>query len=225
MKQLKKGKKLRCNIAVRNPDDRATTARGAQTGAFAVQPEYAIAVDVTHGRTPGWPLGSACSTSAAAPPSAWAPTCIAADKGAHPDRQGQRHRLFARDHGGRHRHERLDDADRRTRHRVRAAVHSAEIHAHAGRGRLACRRRRWSRTSWRRSCANLTARAKDLSELMKELCAWPGPCCRRRWRAVRVERVKPFATICTMHRQRDGFRKGRGALIDSLVVHTWTRLA
>ena len=31
------------------------TGLGAQTGAFAVQPEYAIAVDVTHGRTPDGP--------------------------------------------------------------------------------------------------------------------------------------------------------------------------
>ena len=71
MKQLKKGKKLRCNIAVLISAQEEVTGLGAQTGAFAVQPEYAIAVDVTHGRT-------ACSTSAAAPPSAWAPTCIAA---------------------------------------------------------------------------------------------------------------------------------------------------
>lgn len=53
------------------------TGLGAQTGAFAVQPEYAIAVDVTHGRTPDGRL-TACSTSAAAPPSAWVPTCTAA---------------------------------------------------------------------------------------------------------------------------------------------------
>ena len=31
------------------------TGLGAQTGAFAVQPEYAIAVDVTHGKTPDGP--------------------------------------------------------------------------------------------------------------------------------------------------------------------------
>jgi len=31
------------------------TELGAQTGAFTVQPEYAIAVDVTHGRTPDGP--------------------------------------------------------------------------------------------------------------------------------------------------------------------------
>ena len=70
MKQLKKAKKLRCNIAVLVSAQEEVTGLGAQTGAFAVQPEYAIAVDVTHGRT--------CSTSAAARRSAWVPTCTAA---------------------------------------------------------------------------------------------------------------------------------------------------
>ena len=55
MKQLKKGKKLRCNIAVLISAQEEVTGLGAQTGAFAVQPEYAIAVDVTHGRTPDGP--------------------------------------------------------------------------------------------------------------------------------------------------------------------------
>ena len=107
MKQLKKGKKLRCNIAVLISAQEEVTGLGAQTGAFAVQPEYAIAVDVTDtGDLPemktamavemgGGPAvkvmdrsvicspavcagRTACSTSAAAPPSAWAPTCTAA---------------------------------------------------------------------------------------------------------------------------------------------------
>ena len=55
MKQLKKGKKLRCNIAVLISAQEEVTGLGAQTGAFAVQPEYAIAVDVTHGKTPDGP--------------------------------------------------------------------------------------------------------------------------------------------------------------------------
>ena len=55
MKQLKKAKKLRCNIAVLVSAQEEVTGLGAQTGAFAVQPEYAIAVDVTHGRTPDGP--------------------------------------------------------------------------------------------------------------------------------------------------------------------------
>lgn len=50
-----KAKKLRCNIAVLVSAQEEVTGLGAQTGAFAVQPEYAIAVDVTHGRTPDGP--------------------------------------------------------------------------------------------------------------------------------------------------------------------------
>ena len=49
------GKKLRCNIAVLISAQEEVTGLGAQTGAFAVQPEYAIAVDVTHGKTPDGP--------------------------------------------------------------------------------------------------------------------------------------------------------------------------
>ena len=54
--KLKKGKKkLKCNIAVLISAQEEVTGLGAQTGAYAVQPEYAIAVDVTHGKTPDGP--------------------------------------------------------------------------------------------------------------------------------------------------------------------------
>ncbi|MFR3786532.1 M20/M25/M40 family metallo-hydrolase [Agathobaculum desmolans] len=46
---------LHCNIAVLFSAQEEVTGLGAQTGAFAVQPEYAIAVDVTHGKTPDGP--------------------------------------------------------------------------------------------------------------------------------------------------------------------------
>lgn len=55
MEQLKKAKKLKCNVAVLISAQEEVTGLGAQAGAFAVQPEYAIAVDVTHGKTPDGP--------------------------------------------------------------------------------------------------------------------------------------------------------------------------
>ena len=55
MEKLKKAKKLGCNGAVLISAQEEVTGLGAQTGAFAVQPEYAIAVDVTHGKTPDGP--------------------------------------------------------------------------------------------------------------------------------------------------------------------------
>ncbi len=55
MEKLKKVKKLKCNVAVLFSTQEEATGLGAQTGAFAVQPEYAIAVDVTHGKTPDGP--------------------------------------------------------------------------------------------------------------------------------------------------------------------------
>lgn len=55
LEKLKKHKKRRCNIAVLISAQEEVTGLGAQTGAFAVQPEYAIAVDVTHGKTPDGP--------------------------------------------------------------------------------------------------------------------------------------------------------------------------
>lgn len=47
--------KLKCNVAVLISTQEEVTELGAQTGAFTVQPEYAIAVDVNHGRTPDGP--------------------------------------------------------------------------------------------------------------------------------------------------------------------------
>ena len=56
MEQLHAAKdKLKCNVAVLISTQEEVTELGAQTGAFTVQPEYAIAVDVTHGRTPDGP--------------------------------------------------------------------------------------------------------------------------------------------------------------------------
>ncbi|MGI6181822.1 MAG: M20/M25/M40 family metallo-hydrolase [Agathobaculum sp.] len=55
MEKLKKEKKLKCNIAVLFSAQEEVTGLGAQAGAFAIQPEYAIAVDVTHGKTPDGP--------------------------------------------------------------------------------------------------------------------------------------------------------------------------
>lgn len=53
--KLKKQKKRRCHVAVLISTQEEVTGLGAQTGAFAVQPAYAIAVDVTHGKTPDGP--------------------------------------------------------------------------------------------------------------------------------------------------------------------------
>ena len=54
--KLKREKrKPKCNIAVLISAQEEVTGLGAQTGAFTVQPEFAIAVDVTHGKTPDGP--------------------------------------------------------------------------------------------------------------------------------------------------------------------------
>ncbi|MCI7124959.1 MAG: M20/M25/M40 family metallo-hydrolase [Agathobaculum sp.] len=53
--KLKQEKKRKCNIAVLFSAQEEVTGLGAQTGVFAVQPSYAIAVDVTHGKTPDGP--------------------------------------------------------------------------------------------------------------------------------------------------------------------------
>ncbi len=55
MEKLAKEEKLKCNIAVLISAQEEVTGMGAQTGAYAVQPAYAIAVDVTHGKTPDGP--------------------------------------------------------------------------------------------------------------------------------------------------------------------------
>lgn len=55
MEKLRKEKKLKCNVAVLISAQEEVTGLGAQTGAFAVRPDYAIAVDVTHGKTPDGP--------------------------------------------------------------------------------------------------------------------------------------------------------------------------
>ena len=55
LEKLKACEKRRCNVAVLISAQEEVTGLGAQTGAFAVQPEYAIAVDVTHGKTPDGP--------------------------------------------------------------------------------------------------------------------------------------------------------------------------
>lgn len=44
-----------CNVAVLISVQEEVTGLGAQTGTFAVRPEYGIAVDVTHGKTPDGP--------------------------------------------------------------------------------------------------------------------------------------------------------------------------
>ena len=92
MEQLHAAKdKLKCNVAVLISTQEEVTELGAQTGAFTVQPEYAIAVDVTHGRTPDGPsdgvfdLGSGVAVG-------MGPRLY---QGAHQDRQGERHRLYA----------------------------------------------------------------------------------------------------------------------------------
>lgn len=78
MEQLHAAKdKLKCNVAVLISTQEEVTELGAQTGAFTVQPEYAIAVDVTHGRTPDGPSDGVFDL-AAAWQSAWVRTCTAA---------------------------------------------------------------------------------------------------------------------------------------------------
>ncbi|MDO5142792.1 MAG: M20/M25/M40 family metallo-hydrolase [Eubacteriales bacterium] len=53
--KLGQAQKRRCDVAVLISAQEEVTGLGAQTGAFAVQPRYAIAVDVTHGKTPDGP--------------------------------------------------------------------------------------------------------------------------------------------------------------------------
>lgn len=55
MEKLSTEQALSCNIAVLISAQEEVTGLGAQGGAFAVQPDYAIAVDVTHGKTPDGP--------------------------------------------------------------------------------------------------------------------------------------------------------------------------
>lgn len=55
MHKLKSEKKRKCNIAVLFSAQEEVTGLGAHTGAFAVRPDYGIAVDVTHGKTPDGP--------------------------------------------------------------------------------------------------------------------------------------------------------------------------
>jgi len=64
MKRLKKENKLPVNIAILISTQEETTGLGAYSGTFTIQPRYAVAVDVTHGKTPDgpsegvFPLGS-----------------------------------------------------------------------------------------------------------------------------------------------------------------------
>lgn len=46
---------LKCNVAVLFSAQEEVTGLGAQAGTFAIRPEYGIAVDVTHGKTPDGP--------------------------------------------------------------------------------------------------------------------------------------------------------------------------
>ncbi len=46
---------LRCNVAVLISVQEEVTGLGAKSGAFSIRPDYAIAVDVTHGKTPDGP--------------------------------------------------------------------------------------------------------------------------------------------------------------------------
>jgi len=51
MEKLQQEKNLACDIAVLVSAQEEVTGLGAQSGTFSVQPDYAIAVDVTHGKT------------------------------------------------------------------------------------------------------------------------------------------------------------------------------
>ena len=67
-------------------------------------------------------------------------------------------------------------------------------------------------------------------ELMKQLCALPGPSgCEDAVREFVLEKVKPFADEIKdrCHRQRDGVPQGqKGARAsDRCCAHTWTRSA
>ncbi|MDY3618978.1 M20/M25/M40 family metallo-hydrolase [Agathobaculum sp.] len=55
MEKLKDDLELPCNVAVLISVQEEVTGLGAQTGTFAVQPAFGIAVDVTHGKTPDGP--------------------------------------------------------------------------------------------------------------------------------------------------------------------------
>ncbi len=55
MEKLQDAPKLRCNIAVLISVQEEVTGLGAQSGTFSIRPDYAIAVDVTHGKTPDGP--------------------------------------------------------------------------------------------------------------------------------------------------------------------------
>lgn len=55
MEKLAAEQTLACDIAVLISAQEEVTGLGAQGGAFTVQPDYAIAVDVTHGKTPDGP--------------------------------------------------------------------------------------------------------------------------------------------------------------------------
>lgn len=51
MEKLQQEKNLACDIAVLVSAQEEVTGLGAQSGTFSIQPDYAIAVDVTHGKT------------------------------------------------------------------------------------------------------------------------------------------------------------------------------
>ncbi len=55
MEKLQQHKDLACHVAVLISTQEEVTGLGAQIGTFSVQPEYGIAVDVTHGKTPDGP--------------------------------------------------------------------------------------------------------------------------------------------------------------------------
>ncbi len=55
MEKLQNESRLKCNIAVLISVQEEVTGLGAQSGTFSVRPNYAIAVDVTHGKTPDGP--------------------------------------------------------------------------------------------------------------------------------------------------------------------------
>ncbi len=55
MEKLKDAKNLKCDVAVLVSVQEEVTGLGAQSGVYSIRPDYAIAVDVTHGRTPDGP--------------------------------------------------------------------------------------------------------------------------------------------------------------------------
>ena len=127
MEQLHAAKdKLKCNVAVLISTQEEVTELGAQTGAFTVQPEYAIAVDVTHGRTPDGPsdgvfdLGSGVAVGMG--PNLHRGFTKVLIKTAKANDIDYTLEIME----GQHRHECVDDADRRPRHRNGFAVHSGK---------------------------------------------------------------------------------------------------